>query len=207
MRLTDNPLHPARFLDRPNRFTARARLEEDGRTVRAFLPDYHTDPEIARAFLEARDALSIHPVAISWRSELRLGRAARRLEIPWNFLQRAFDERGAVLGIRRLRRPIRIEGGEGGPRRLAAGHYVLVEPPPGAEDAALSEPARAVQARGEAVARLPVRAERDLRPGLTRALAHRLQRAGPELLHSPQPPLQRGDFHAVLQHYRMRRPR
>lgn len=80
-----------------------------GPDTRYFLPDYHTDPAFARAFLETREKVEVFAVSAGWDEDLFLEENVRPLEIPWKVLEGTDFDSGAWLLIRQ---------GEGAPQRL-----------------------------------------------------------------------------------------
>lgn len=70
-----------------------------GPEARYFLPDYHTDPAFARAFLETRGKVEVLAVSAGWNEDLFLEEAVRPLEIPWEILEGTDFDSGAWLLI------------------------------------------------------------------------------------------------------------
>jgi hypothetical protein len=70
-----------------------------GPESRFFLPDYHTDPAFARAFLDVRGKLGLFAVSIGWEEDLFLEKEVRSLEIPWAVLEGTDFDAGAWLAI------------------------------------------------------------------------------------------------------------
>jgi sugar fermentation stimulation protein A len=70
-----------------------------GPESRFFLPDYHTDPAFAEAFLETRGRIGIHAVSVGWDEDLALYDRVRPLEIPWEILEKIDPDSGAWLAI------------------------------------------------------------------------------------------------------------
>jgi len=70
-----------------------------GPESRFFLPDYHTDPAFARAFLDVRGKLGLFAVSIGWEENLFLEKEVRALEIPWAALEGTDFDSGAWLAI------------------------------------------------------------------------------------------------------------
>ncbi len=84
-------------------------LISQGPDTRYFLPDYHTDPAFARAFLETRGKIEALAVSAGWDEDLFLEETVRPLEIPWKALERTDFDSGAWILILQ---------GEGSPHRL-----------------------------------------------------------------------------------------
>lgn len=72
-------------------------LISQGPESRFFLPDYHTDPAFARAFLEVRGKVDCFAVSVGWEEDLSLASGVRPLEIPWDVLERTDFDAGAWL--------------------------------------------------------------------------------------------------------------
>lgn len=70
-----------------------------GPECRFFLPDYHTDPAFAQAFLGTRGRVGVHAVSVGWNEDLSLDEKIRPLEVPWEILERTDPDSGAWLAI------------------------------------------------------------------------------------------------------------
>jgi sugar fermentation stimulation protein A len=70
-----------------------------GPESRFFLPDYHTDPAFARAFMDVRGKVGLFAVSIGWEEDLSLAPGVRPLEIPWGVLEKTDFDAGAWLAI------------------------------------------------------------------------------------------------------------
>lgn len=66
---------------------------------RWFLPDWHTDPDFARAMLEARGRVEFIPLALGWNADMVAEGPVRRLSVPWRTLEREMGERGLCLAL------------------------------------------------------------------------------------------------------------
>lgn len=91
-----------------------------------FMPDYHTDLAFAQTLAEVRGKVRIVPLAVEWRPGLVLGEDVRQCRIPWGYVQREAQDRGAYLLCFRLARPVRTVVGGLGETAFPAGHYVYV---------------------------------------------------------------------------------
>jgi sugar fermentation stimulation protein A len=92
-----------------------------------FLPDYHTDLFFARTFLACRNRVEIIPLAVEWKPDLSLGDRVKRLEIPWELIQREAQDRGSYLLILKLNRSRNLEFGRKEKRQaFPTGYYVYV---------------------------------------------------------------------------------
>lgn len=90
-----------------------------------FLPDYHTDLFFARTLLAVRDRVEIIPLAVEWEADLSLGDRVKRLEIPWEVIQREAQDRGSYLLILKLKQTrTLVFGREENRQSFPAGYYV-----------------------------------------------------------------------------------
>jgi sugar fermentation stimulation protein A len=67
--------------------------------VETFLPDYHTDPAFSETLYRLRDRINIVPAAIGWTGDLTLKPGLRLLNIPWAYLRREMEDRGALIVV------------------------------------------------------------------------------------------------------------
>ena len=193
-------------------------------TARWFLPDYHTDLAFSRTFLEVRRQVRVLPVAIGWNRDLSLQPQARLLDIPWAHLRREAADRGAYLLLLRLRRRRRVGVGRLGERTFASGWYVYVGSAMANLDARLRRHQRRrkrfhwhvdyLREVADEVVPLPVRASRrqecDLAADVGALFAVPIPGFGcsdcacaSHLFAAGGDPLDRRDFHHLLQRYRM----
>lgn len=92
-----------------------------------FLPDFHTDLFFAQTFLACRNRVEIIPLAVEWGPDLSLGNRVKRLEIPWELIQREAQDRGSYLLILKLNRSRNLGFGRKEKRQVfPAGYYVYV---------------------------------------------------------------------------------
>ncbi len=192
-----------------------------------FMPDYHTDLEFSRALLGVRDRLPVYPVAINWRKDLRWGGRVKRLEIPWDYLEREAQDRGAYLLLLKLNQPRTIAVGALGELRFDTGTYIYVGSAMKNLTARIDRHRRRkkqfhwhvdyLRAEADSFVALPIRSSRREECDLVRAVA-RLYALGPtgfgasdcecatHLFHTKENPLYSQSFHEMLQRFRMRRP-
>ena len=96
------------------------------RHPRYFLPDYHTDLEFARTFLEARDAVEIKVAGIEWDSDLNLLASVSEIIIPWKILEKSVSDGGGYLLVMELKEDMRLSVGSLGEMDLPSGYYCYV---------------------------------------------------------------------------------
>ena len=192
-----------------------------------FMPDFHTDLAFSQTLLAMRHHVRIIALSIGWRSDLSLEPGVRELPIPWSYLEREVEDRGAYLLILRLRRRRSVTVGKLGRFRFESGFYVYI----GSAMANLSaRVARHVRKRkqlhwhvdylrqvADEVVPLPVRASRRLECLIATEFGALLD-LGPtgfgsadcncrtHLLFSRANPLENRDFHQQLQQFRMAHP-
>ena len=71
--------------------------------------------------------MEIIPLAVEWKPDLSLGDRVKRLEIPWELIQREAQDRGSYLLILKLNRKMNLEFGRKENRQtFPAGYYVYV---------------------------------------------------------------------------------
>jgi sugar fermentation stimulation protein A len=92
--------------------------------VRYFLPDYHTDFDFTRAFLNLRDRIFIRAISVEWKKGLTLGPRVQELEIPWKLLEREARDGGSYLLLMRLENDRRLDVGSLGRLSFRRGFYV-----------------------------------------------------------------------------------
>lgn len=195
--------------------------------IRWFMPDYHTDLAFSRTFLAVRDRVRILPVGIRWNRDLSVAPESVRVKIPWKFLDRHVDDRGAYLLLMRLRRPRRISIGQLGEHRFEAGSYIYV-------GSAMAHLSRRVERHlrrrkrhhwhiddlrqvADDVAALPIRSaqrqECQLAASVSRYASIAMKGFGSSdcscdshLYYRAEPPMEDVEFHRILQQFRMRAP-
>lgn len=215
-----------------------AALSRDGRRVLVifvahtpgvhwFMPDYHTDLEFARTMLETRHDVGMLAVAIGWQPDLSLADDVRMLDVPWDFLEREVDDRGAYILVLQLRRSREVEVGSLGRIAFEPGYYVYVGSAMRSLTARVDRHLRHrktmqwhidyLRDAADAVKALPVRTSQRIEQSIAMALGGILS-AGPagfgasdssqvtHLFYSVSDPLQDRRFHRVLQEFRMRSP-
>ncbi|MBI4305154.1 MAG: GIY-YIG nuclease family protein, partial [Chloroflexi bacterium] len=181
----------------------------------------------ARTMLAARRDLEIFPLAVAWQPDLSLAEQVRVLDVPWDYLEREVQDRGAYLLVLRLDHPRAVETGSLGLITFQPGYYVYTG------SAMANLPARIgrhlrrrktmhwhidyLREAADTVKALPVRTSQRIEEPLAKALSGILS-AGPSgfgasdssqathLIYSATDPMQDRRFHDVLQSFRMRAP-
>jgi sugar fermentation stimulation protein A len=114
-----------------------AKISEEGiRTVllfiihwpfaKLFMPDFHTDLNFSRTFLQIRDKVEIIPLSVRWDQDLSLSPHVRVLNVPWGTIERQAKDRGSYLLILNLKRNRKIGVGKLGKVRFRKGFYIYV---------------------------------------------------------------------------------
>lgn len=92
--------------------------------ARWFLPDYHTDPAFAEAFLEAAPLVECKAAALSWDEDFRMPRSARLLPVPLSIMEREMGNRGDYMIVLFLPEDRDILIGSRGMMHFPRGFYV-----------------------------------------------------------------------------------
>lgn len=196
-------------------------------SARWFLPDYHTDLAFSRTLLEVRRRVRILPVAIGWNRDLTLRDETRLLDVLWSHLRREAEDRGAYLLLLRLARRRRVRVGHLGEITFAAGWHVYVGSAMAGLTARLERHRRKrkrfhwhvdyLRDAAAEVVPLPVRSSRRLECDLAAGVGALFPEAaagfgcsdcgcGSHLFAAGGDPLDRRDFHELLQRHRMSAP-
>jgi len=174
-----------------------------------------------------RKQVDIVPVGIGWTRALRLMPDVRRVDVPWEHLQREVRDRGSYLLLLHLERDRTIDVGRLGARRFGKGHYVYVGSAMRNLSARVARHLRLrkklrwhidyLRQHADHVQALPIRSSRREECEVAEALSAILA-PGPagfgasdcncptHLLYSPSDPLSTRPFHDVLERFRMRHP-
>ena len=194
-----------------------------------FMPDYHSDLAFSQSLLQVRDKVAVSAIAVSWsfdpsKREFALAREARQLAIPWEFLDREVADCGSYLLLLQLVRRRRLNVGQLGSIAFPRGWYVYVGSAMANLAARLARHGRRrkrfhwhvdyLRDVADSVVPVPIRSSRRLECQLSGALASSFE--GPvkgfgssdcgcatHLYYSATAPLDRRDFHELLQSFRM----
>lgn len=94
--------------------------------ARFFLPDYHTDLEFARTFIDVRKDLLIKAMSLTWRPDLSLSPEVREVAIPWATIEREARDSGSYMVMIHLPHDVTATVGSLGQVRLSPGYYLYV---------------------------------------------------------------------------------
>jgi sugar fermentation stimulation protein A len=191
-----------------------------------FMPDYHTDLDLTKALLAARNRIRVLPLAVQVGEDLSITSKVRLLPVPWEIVEREAKDRGSYLLILRVRKRTTREIGSLGAVTFRPGYYIYV----GSARKGLSKRIERhrrlrkrlfwhidfLRAAAEFHAALPIRTEDDLECELARRLRKLavwdVPRFGSSdcacrshLFGMKTDPLQTTDLHAFLQYVRMDR--
>jgi sugar fermentation stimulation protein A len=192
------------------------------------MPDYHTDFDFSTAMLQCRRDVQFIPAAIGWKKDLSLDISKTKiLKIPWNYLKREVVDRGSYLILVKLSQKTAIKAGRLSGSVFPAGYYVYVGSAMSGLSSRLARHRRKdkkihwhidyLTAEASHFLPLPIRSSRREECGISKALSSTLQpfqkgfgssdcECATHLFFSPTNPIEREDFHKLLQNYRMRVP-
>ena len=193
--------------------------------VRWFMPDYHTDYEFSKTFLDVRNRVQIFAVAIEWKSDLTISRKTRLLDVPWDFLEKEIKDRGSYIIILKLQTEKVLRIGALGNIAFSEGYYLYV-------GSAMRHLKKRIERhrrkqkkihwhidyltqQADWVASLTIRSSKRLECEIAGALSSLLKtnipgfgssdcRCASHLFHSRENPLHMEDFHNILQGFMMR---
>lgn len=94
--------------------------------ARFFLPDYHTDIDFARTFLDLKQDLTFKAVSVHWRKNMMLDSQIRELAIPWDLLAREAKDRGNYILVLQLSEDRSMSVGSLGMVFFRKGFYLYV---------------------------------------------------------------------------------
>jgi len=95
-------------------------------TIEFFIPDFHTDPAFAEALSNARESLTITPLAFSVADDFKIKKEVRILPIRWDVVEEHNRDGVAYLCILRLSENKRIKVGAIGKLDFPKGYYTYV---------------------------------------------------------------------------------
>lgn len=87
-----------------------------------FMPEWHTDLELARTMLAVRDKVRIIALSVAWMSDLTPG-AIREIPIPWDLVEQEAHDRGSYIFIVKLKRDRRLKIDGLGEIKFRKGYY------------------------------------------------------------------------------------
>lgn len=91
-----------------------------------FLPEYHTDPEFSQALWQAKDEISIFPIATKLTYGLKRISEVKLLKIPWQLLEQENKNRGSYILILHLPISQSLIIGKLGLIYFPSGYYLYV---------------------------------------------------------------------------------
>ena len=92
--------------------------------ARFFMPEYHTDFEFSRVFLECRDKLFVKALSLTWCEDLSFSGDVRDLVIPWDLTAEKVRDSGCYIVILRLENDAEIAIGGLGKVFFRKGWYL-----------------------------------------------------------------------------------
>jgi sugar fermentation stimulation protein A len=90
-----------------------------------FMPEWHTDLELARTMLSVKDHVQIKALTVEWRTDLTPG-CIREIVIPWNLIEQEAHDRGSYIFIVRLRQDRRVSIAGLGEMKFRKGYYCYI---------------------------------------------------------------------------------
>ncbi len=90
-----------------------------------FMPEWHTDLELARTLIAVREKVRVIALSVEWLQDLRIGRVFP-VSIPWNLIEQEAHDRGSYIVILRLKRDRRLAIGGMGEIKFKKGYYCYV---------------------------------------------------------------------------------
>jgi len=94
--------------------------------AKIFMPDFHTDINFSQTLLRVRDRVEVIPVSVRWAEDLSLSPDVNLLNIPWDAIEEEAKDRGSYLLILNLKRDRRIDVGKLGTVVFRKGFYIYV---------------------------------------------------------------------------------
>ncbi len=90
-----------------------------------FMPEWHTDLELARTLIAVRAKVRVLAISVEWLQDLRPGRI-HPVSIPWNLIEQEAHDRGSYIVILRLKVDRRLAIGGLGGIKFRKGYYCYV---------------------------------------------------------------------------------
>ena len=94
--------------------------------AKIFMPDFHTDINFSQTLLRVRDRVEVIPVSVRWAEDLSLSPDVNLLNIPWDAIEEEAKDRGSYLLILDLKRDRKIDVGKLGKVLFRKGFYIYV---------------------------------------------------------------------------------
>lgn len=94
--------------------------------VQYFLPDFHTDIEFARYFLDFKDTLFYKAITVTWDKNLCLEPKIHELTIPWKLLEKEIKDSGSYFLLLHIPQDIHTQIGHLGHLFFPRGFYIYV---------------------------------------------------------------------------------
>lgn len=91
-----------------------------------FLPDYHTDLNFSKTFLEVSDRLDWRAVALEWDEEFSKPTVKGRCHFPKDILEKECDDKGDYVVVLHLAEDKELSIGSNGVMSFKAGYYMYV---------------------------------------------------------------------------------
>ncbi len=89
-----------------------------------FMPDYHTDIDFSKTFLEVYKNISIRAVGIKWNKDLQIEDSIKELQIPIDIIEQEAQDRGSYMILFKINNDQDIDTGSLGRVRFKRGYYI-----------------------------------------------------------------------------------
>lgn len=89
-----------------------------------FMPDFHTDPDFAKAMVDVREDVLVIVAGIGWNHSLQLTEGVKEIPIIWEMAESENHDSGCYLILLELAEEKKIEIGSLGERKFPRGWYV-----------------------------------------------------------------------------------
>ena len=194
-----------------------------------FMPDFHTDLAFSKTLLEVQKHVKILPIAIPWTKDMTIELPAKKLTIPWKYLEKEVADTGSYLLLLELKRKRVIQIGNLGKLTFPKGYYIYVGSAMANLTARINRHKRKdgkkfhwhidyLREKADDLLVLPIRSsqreECNISAALQKLYTQNHQGFGSSdcscyshLFFSNNQPLDQRKFHDLLEHFRMREPK
>jgi sugar fermentation stimulation protein A len=93
--------------------------------VKSFMPEWHTDLNLAEALLSVRKEVMVKAVSVEWKKDLTIGNV-REISIPWDLIRQETKDRGSYIVVLKAVRDRLLFIDGIGKVRIRKGYYCYV---------------------------------------------------------------------------------
>jgi sugar fermentation stimulation protein A len=90
-----------------------------------FMPEWHTDLELARTLVAVREKVKVVALSVEWSQDLEPS-CVRPVTIPWGLVEQEAHDRGSYIVILKLKRDRRLSIGGLGNVKFRKGYYCYI---------------------------------------------------------------------------------